>query len=123
MAAGVREVEHNLNDADLKALETAFERLASKEDWRELALVVRRPEELSAKAVREGLGMSQHEFAAHFGISVKTLRNWEQGHRAPDGPARAYLAVIKHEPEAVRRALQKERPRIVEVGRVTEDPA
>ena len=57
------------------------------------------------RAARERLGVSQATFARMFGVSVWTLRNWEQGHRRPDGPARALLRVIEREPEAARRAL------------------
>ena len=52
------------------------------------------------------LGRSQAEFAAWFGISPGTLRNWEQGRRVPEGPARVLLRVIERDPEAVRRALR-----------------
>lgn len=41
------------------------------------------------KAVRAGLGQSQQEFALMIGVSVATLRNWEQGRRKPEGPALA----------------------------------
>jgi putative transcriptional regulator len=58
-----------------------------------------------ALAVRRRLGLSQAAFAGMFGVSVWTLRNWEQGRRRPDGPARALLRVIDREPEAARRAL------------------
>lgn len=66
--------------------------------------LVSRPEP-DVRALREGLGMSQAEFAAAFGVSVGTVRNWEQGRREPQGPARVLLAVIEREPEAVKRAL------------------
>lgn len=56
-------------------------------------------------AVRHAVAMSQAEFAGAFGISVWTLRKWEQGQRTPQGPARALLKVIAREPEAARRAL------------------
>ena len=56
-------------------------------------------------ATRRRLGLSQSEFAAWFGISPGTLRNWEQGRRVPEGPARVLLRVIEREPDAVRRAL------------------
>ena len=39
-------------------------------------------------ATRRRLGLSQTEFATWFGISPGTLRNWEQGRRVPEGPAR-----------------------------------
>ena len=40
------------------------------------------------QVVRAKLGASQAEFALMIGVSVATLRNWEQGRRTPDGPAR-----------------------------------
>jgi putative transcriptional regulator len=56
-------------------------------------------------AARKKLGMSQDKFALTFGISASTLRNWEQGRRHPEGPARVLLKVIDQEPEAVKRAI------------------
>ena len=61
---------------------------------------------LPVAAIRAKLGLSQVDFALAFGVSVATVRNWEQGRRAPRGPARALLMVIDKEPGAVRRALQ-----------------
>jgi putative transcriptional regulator len=51
--------------------------------------------------VREKLGLSQPKMAALMGISVGTLRNWEQGRRKPEGPARTLLRVASKHPEAV----------------------
>ena len=39
------------------------------------------------------------------GVSVATLRNWEQGRRYPIGPARALLKVVSENPRAVLKAL------------------
>ncbi len=63
------------------------------------------PERVDVKAIRTKLGMSQAEFAAAFGLSLSTLRKWEQEGREPEGPARAYLKVISRNPKAVREAL------------------
>jgi putative transcriptional regulator len=52
-------------------------------------------------AVRGRLGLSQSKMAAMMGISVGTLRNWEQGRRRPEGPARALLRVAAKHPGAV----------------------
>jgi len=57
------------------------------------------------KRVRDRLGKSQTEFAMMIGVSVATLRNWEQGRRTPEGPARALLKVASKNPEAVAKAL------------------
>ena len=57
------------------------------------------------RAIRENLGKSQTEFALLIGVSVATLRNWEQGRRSPEGPACALLRVAAANPRAVIRAL------------------
>jgi putative transcriptional regulator len=53
------------------------------------------------REIREAYDLSQAEFAALLGISVDTLQNWEQGRRAPAGPARILLQVVAKHPEAV----------------------
>ncbi|HPV04670.1 MAG TPA: NadS family protein [Myxococcota bacterium] len=58
------------------------------------------------KAIRGRLNLTQPDFAAMIGVSVGTLRNWEQGRRVPDGPAMALLQVASREPLAVLRALR-----------------
>lgn len=58
------------------------------------------------KAIRARLGKSQNEFALMLGVSVATLRNWEQGRRTPEGPALALLRVASTEPRALVRALR-----------------
>ncbi|HEX9117939.1 MAG TPA: helix-turn-helix domain-containing protein [Anaerolineae bacterium] len=57
--------------------------------------------ELDVKAIRKKYRLSQGEFAALLGISVHTLRNWEQGRRSPEGPARVLLQVAEKHPEAL----------------------
>jgi putative transcriptional regulator len=58
-------------------------------------------------AIREKYGLSQAEFAAAFGINLKTLQNWEQGRRKPEGPALVLLNVAARHPEAVLDVVQK----------------
>lgn len=53
------------------------------------------------KRIRGEYQLSQKEFAALLGISVKTLQNWEQGRRSPQGPARILLQVAEKHPEAI----------------------
>jgi putative transcriptional regulator len=64
------------------------------------------PKILNVAAIRKKTGMTQEAFAQRFGVSVNTLRHWEQGKRYPEGPARTLLKVIDKEPEAVVRALR-----------------
>ncbi len=56
---------------------------------------------LDIKTIREGFHLTQAEFAEMLGISVRTLRNWEQGRRVPEGPAMVLLQVAARHPEAV----------------------
>jgi putative transcriptional regulator len=53
------------------------------------------------KEIRNNFKLTQDEFAALLGISVKTLRNWEQGRRVPEGAARVLLQVAAKHPEAI----------------------
>ena len=62
------------------------------------------------KTLRRALAMTQEEFATRYHIPLGTLRDWEQGRCEPDQPARAYLAVIAHDPEGVKRALLQKHP-------------
>jgi putative transcriptional regulator len=57
------------------------------------------------QSIRRKLKKSQNEFALMLGVSVATLRNWEQGRRHPHGPARALLKIAAENPKAVERAL------------------
>ena len=66
------------------------------------------PQNIDVKKLREKLGMTQPEFALKFGFSLGTLRQWEQGRRSPEGPARVLLTVISHSPAAVKKALETE---------------
>jgi putative transcriptional regulator len=64
----------------------------------------------AVRDLRRRAQLTQLEFAARLGVPVETIRNWEQGKRAPRGPARALLAVIAHSPETVFAALSPEEP-------------
>jgi putative transcriptional regulator len=62
---------------------------------------------LEVRDLRRRAQLTQREFAARLGVPVETIRNWEQGKRAPRGPARALLTVIAHAPDTVFAALAK----------------
>jgi putative transcriptional regulator len=89
-------------------------RIVELRDGREIPLA---PAQLAAttaaaqpavRDLRRRAQLTQLEFAAKLGVPVETIRNWEQGKRAPRGPARALLAVIAHSPETVFAALSSE---------------
>ena len=56
-------------------------------------------------ALRQFAGLTQEEFAEALGISVHTLRNWEQGRRSPEGPALALLRIAARHPRVLRENL------------------
>jgi len=58
-------------------------------------------QEPNAKEIREKFKLTQNEFSQLLNISVNTLRNWEQGRRAPQGTARVLLNVANTHPEAL----------------------
>ncbi|MDX1428713.1 MAG: helix-turn-helix domain-containing protein [Rhodothermales bacterium] len=58
-------------------------------------------EDPDVAAIRGHYGLSQAKFAALLGISVRTLQNWEQGRRQPQGPARVLLQVAAEHPNAL----------------------
>jgi len=57
--------------------------------------------ESEVKKLREHYGLSQNKFASLIGISVATLRNWEQGRRKPEGPAKVLLMVAAKHPDVL----------------------
>lgn len=69
-------------------------------------LVVHHPSPaIDVAAIRGETGLSQDRFAKSIGVSPKTLRNWEQGRRVPQGPARVLLALVAKRPSVVQELL------------------
>lgn len=50
---------------------------------------------------RKQTGLSQSQFAALLGVSVRTLQGWEQGRKQPSGAARTLLAIARTNPDAI----------------------
>ena len=89
-------------------------RIVELRDGQEIPLATAHPAEAAmlpaaaqpaVRDLRRRARLTQLEFAAKLGVPVETIRNWEQGKRAPRGPARALLAVIAHSTETVFAAL------------------
>jgi putative transcriptional regulator len=59
------------------------------------------PRTVNVSAVRRKTGLSQAAFSRRIGVSAGTLRNWEQGRRTPEGPARVLLALLERNPRIV----------------------
>jgi len=64
----------------------------------EIGRVVNMP---SVVTIRERTGLSQAQFAALLGVSIRTLQEWEQGRRAPSGAARTLLLVAAKNPHVL----------------------
>lgn len=60
---------------------------------------------MDVKAIRQKTGLSQARFAIIMGVSVRTLQNWEQGHRTPQGPAVSLLRIVDKDPKAALKAI------------------
>jgi len=58
-------------------------------------------------ALRRFVGLTQVQFAMAMGISVHTLRNWEQSRRHPEGPAIALLRIAARHPRIIRENVEK----------------
>ncbi len=56
----------------------------------------------SIVAARNALGLSQSKFAELLGVSKRTLQEWEQGRRTPNGAAKTLLRVVERHPEVLR---------------------
>ncbi|MDC7228782.1 MAG: helix-turn-helix domain-containing protein [Sphaerochaetaceae bacterium] len=59
------------------------------------------------KNIRKNAKATQIEFASMIGVSVATLRNWEQGRRTPEGPALALLKVASVDPQYIKNILNQ----------------
>lgn len=65
------------------------------------------PSNVDVEPIRRRLGLTQANFARVFGLNVSTVRDWEQGRRTPEGPARTLLAIIARHPEIVHEVLER----------------
>jgi putative transcriptional regulator len=63
------------------------------------------PSDVDVAEIRAATGLSQSDFSDQIGVSVATLRNWEQRRRTPEGPARVLLALLAKNPKIVQRLL------------------
>lgn len=66
---------------------------------------VQSPKVVNIKGIRNKLHLSQEQFAYYFGVSVRTVQEWEQHRRTPTATARNFLKVIESNPMVVQKAL------------------
>ena len=67
--------------------------------------------EPDVKAIRAKTNLSQERFAASIGVSHGTIKQWEQGRRRPEGPARVLLALVDKKPGVIQETLGQKRLR------------
>jgi putative transcriptional regulator len=92
----------NSADRIIQGLKEALDHAAGA-DVPGLALHI--PKTVDVSALRRRTGLSQTAFSRRIGVSTATLRNWEQGRRAPEGPARILLAMLDRNPMIVEETL------------------
>ena len=101
------DVEASIGQVDYVRLDATTEEEITvhiREDEEEIQKAVGR----QIRQIRVSLAMSQSQFADAIHISVKTLRNWEQGLRLPTGPARTLLKIIQRQPQLALSVLEEE---------------
>ena len=63
---------------------------------------------VKVQTVREGLQMTQEEFAIRYGFALRSVQNWERGHRKPPPLVSKYLRVIQRRPREAGEALEED---------------
>ncbi len=113
-AIGIFEVDHEPGDHPIET-GTDWDRVNAMTDEEIRAAVLEDPDAapipvnatpglipvVNTKRLREKLSLTQEAFAVRYRIPIGTLRDWEQGRKFPDAPARAYLTVIEKDPSVV----------------------
>ncbi|MFZ1893230.1 MAG: helix-turn-helix domain-containing protein [Rhodoplanes sp.] len=99
-----------MSKATERIIQGLSEAAAHARGERVLGLRVHIPRKIDVSAIRRKTGLSQEAFSSRIGVSTGTLRNWEQGRRMPEGPARVLLALLARNPRIVEDMLAKDRP-------------
>ena len=94
-----------MGDAAERIMQGLNEALAQARGEDVAGLVVHIPAAVDVAAIRRRTGLSQAAFSRRIGVSPATLRNWERGRRAPEGPARVLLAMLERNPKMVEETL------------------
>jgi putative transcriptional regulator len=68
---------------------------------------LRLPSATDIAAIRKKTGLSQADFARRISVPLAQIRNWEQGRRLPQGPARVLLALLDRNPRIVEETLTR----------------
>lgn len=94
-----------MNDSDFESLRRGLAQVEAYEAGARKGYAVHEP--VNVRELRLRLKLSQVEFAGKLHISVATVRDWEQGRRSPDGPARTLLGMVEVDPKVALDLLEK----------------
>lgn len=86
----------------LDAMQEVLEDIQGKTSLKQRQIKI---EDIDVVSIRQKYHLSQTEFAQKFGFSLRTLQQWEQGRRRPQGSARILLKVIDYDPKTVTQAI------------------
>jgi putative transcriptional regulator len=88
-----------MDDARFEDLLTSVDEMKSHMQGDDTEMRVSFVDEPDPRAIRDQMGLSQKDFAYVLGVSVKTLQNWEQGRRDPNGAAMKLLRIAEQRPK------------------------
>lgn len=92
-----------MTDSDFESLKRGLAEAQAYLTGARDGFVVHEPVDI--KALRVRTKMSQAKFARAYHLPLGTVKDWEQGRRQPDAPARALLAIIERAPEETMKIL------------------
>lgn len=94
-----------MNKDDFESLKRGMAQVEAFRDGKRQGFAVHEP--VNIKAIRAKTKLTQAGFANTLHISTATVRDWEQGRRAPEGAARTLLGMVDADPEAALKLLAK----------------
>ena len=62
-------------------------------------------QDIDVREIRTKLHLSQEKFAMFFGVSKRTIQEWEQHRKQPNAASRNFLRVVEYAPNIVQEAL------------------
>ena len=92
-----------MDNADFESMKRGLAQAKKFIEGEREGFVVHEPVDI--KAIRARTKMSQAKFARAYHLPIGTVKDWEQGRRQPDAPARALLTIIEKDPDAAAEAL------------------
>lgn len=92
-----------MNKDDFASLKRGLEEAKAYLEGDRTGFITHTPVDI--KALRKAIGKTQGQFAAAYHLPIGTVRDWEQGRRTPDAPAKALLAIIAKDPEQAEKLL------------------